>query len=789
MITGGIFQSEKTTVEGTKILMMKQCAGRQMTEPVFRAAVLLALCSLSFGADVHQALKTPSTSSAVLQRHKRDWKWDKLYVYEESRPKTPPEKIGKLENTFFSSSTRFILKGDGAKDIFTVNDNGDILVHAKLDRETQSVYNLSASLLNFHTGELVDKDDSFVIIVLDINDNSPVFDSDQSGFISESSSAGTSVMKVKATDADDSSTENGKIAFSLLNGTDLFNINHNGVLSTVKSGLDREKQSQYLIAVQAKDMPEHSTGNSATTIVTINIKDINDNIATFKSGRYQFNVKEDLKPGTEIGLLEVEDKDEIQNKDPTFALQSKFDEVFDIKRTKEKDGMLSLKVPLDYEKVKTYMFNVNVEEHTVSRSPDNQGPNLLKRTQIFIDVIDVDEPPVFNQTEYKFSVYEGPFKNPVIGAVSAKDPDRASYKIRYTIEDPNCPVVVDPVNGYLSLKRTLDREQEFSYTFQVTAHEDVQNGLKSSTMVSLKVLDINDNAPELTNGSYVYVCENDKPNTIIGTIGAYDKDENSGRFRFTLAKKSSNFSLYDNQDNTASIVLKQGGFSTEDSVEYVLEIEIADGGTPEQKSINLLQIKVCTCQSGRRVEYCMSYARTGMSVSALLAILLCIVTILVIVILIVLRRRYQKEVLVTKASGEIHEQLVRYDEEGGGEMDTNGYDVSILSSACHDSSFRPGAGPALYAKVKKPPACKGDMAMMIEVKKDEADRDRDGIPYDTLHIYGYEGTESLAGSLSSLDSSSSGSNLDYDFIHEWGPRFRTLAQLYGVDGSDSDSSY
>lgn len=58
-----------------------------------------------------------------------------------------------------------------------------------------------------------------------------------------------------------------------------------GVLSTVKSGLDREKQSQYLIAVQAKDMPEHSTGNSATTIVTINIKDINDNIATFKSGK------------------------------------------------------------------------------------------------------------------------------------------------------------------------------------------------------------------------------------------------------------------------------------------------------------------------------------------------------------------------------------------------------------------------------------------------------------------------------------------------------------------------
>lgn len=32
---------------------------------------------------------------------------------------------------------------------------------------------------------------------------------------------------------------------------------------------------------------------------------------------------------------------------------------------------------------------------------------------------------------------------------------------------------------------------------------------------------------------------------VIGIIGAHDQDENSGRFRFALAKKSSNFSLHD----------------------------------------------------------------------------------------------------------------------------------------------------------------------------------------------------------------------------------------------------
>ncbi len=45
--------------------------------------------------------------SRVLQRHKRDWKWDKLYVNEEMPPKNPPETIGKVKGlnnyTFYES--------------------------------------------------------------------------------------------------------------------------------------------------------------------------------------------------------------------------------------------------------------------------------------------------------------------------------------------------------------------------------------------------------------------------------------------------------------------------------------------------------------------------------------------------------------------------------------------------------------------------------------------------------------------------------------------------------------
>nr|XP_055033075.1 cadherin-11-like [Misgurnus anguillicaudatus] len=384
-------------------LMMKHSAWRQMTG--FWAGFLLILCT---SMDLNQALKHPSMHGRVLQRQKRAFKWDKLYVFEEMDPKILPEKIGKLENTLYGKHTRYIMTGEGANEIFIVNDAGDIFVNAKLDREKQKSYKLSASLIDINTGTLIEKE-FLEITVLDINDNTPVFPPDLSGSINESSKAGTKVMTVKATDADDPTTPNGQIEYKLLNGTDLFQINSEGVISTLKSTFDQEKQNQYLIEVQANDMPGSRAGNTATTIVTINI-----------------------------------------------------------------------------------------------------GPTDV-RAQVIINVIDVDEPPVFNQTEYKFCIYEGPFNNPVIGGVSARDPDKIGHKIRYSIEDPDCPVSVDPVQGHLSLKRQLDREQDSSYTFQVIAQEDMPNGQKSYAMVNLKVLDINDNAPKLTNMSYAYVCESDTP--------------------------------------------------------------------------------------------------------------------------------------------------------------------------------------------------------------------------------------------------------------------------------------
>ena len=81
-----------------------------------------------------------------------------------------------------------------------------------------------------------------------------------------------------------------------------------------------------------------------------------------------------------------------------------------------------------------------------------------------------------------------------------------------------------------------------------------------------------------------------------------------------------------------------------------------------------------------------------------------------------------------------------------------------------------------------------DVDDFIKTRIAEADCDPTAPPYDSIQIYGYEGRGSLAGSLSSLESVTTESDLDYDYLQSWGPRFKKLADLYGTkEGSIDDA--
>ena len=59
-------------------------------------------------------------------------------------------------------------------------------------------------------------------------------------------------------------------------------------------------------------------------------------------------------------------------------------------------------------------------------------------------------------------------------------------------------------------------------------------------------------------------------------------------------------------------------------------------------------------------------------------------------------------------------------------------------------------------------------------------------PYDDLRHYAYEGDGNSGGSLSSLNSGEDDADLEFEYLHNFGPRFKKLADMYGRE-SDSDS--
>ncbi|KAB0369555.1 hypothetical protein FD755_018548 [Muntiacus reevesi] len=243
--------------------------------------------------------------------------------------------------------------------------------------------------------------------------------------------------------------------------------------------------------------------------------------------------------------------------------------------------------------------------------------------------------------------------------------------------------------------------------------------------------------------------------------------------------------------NTASILTRRRRFSRSVQDVYYLPIMVSDGGIPSLSSSSTLTIRVCACERDGRVRTCHAEAflsSAGLSTGALIAILLCVVILLAIVVLFITLRRSKKEPLIISEE-DVRENVVTYDDEGGGEEDTEAFDITALRnpSAAEELKYRRDIRP----EVKLTPRHQTlstlesiDVQEFIKQRLAEADLDPSVPPYDSLQTYAYEGQRSEAGSISSLDSATTQSDQDYQYLGDWGPEFKKLAELYGETESE-----
>ncbi|XP_068998297.1 cadherin-7-like [Embiotoca jacksoni] len=686
--------------------------------------------------------------------------------------------------------------------IFTIDeDTGDIHATKRLDREQQAYYTLRAQARDRNTNLPVEPESQFIIKVQDINDNEPKFlDGPYTARVAERSPVGTSVVTVVATDADDPTYGNSaRLVYSILQGQPYFSVEpKTGVVRTALPDMDREMRDRYLLVIQAKDMTGQMGGLSGTTSVTVTLTDVNDNPPRFSRKSYQFGIPESVLVSAVVGKIKALDLDVGTNAEMDYRiLDGDGLGTFRILTDPDtQEGLLTLHKTLDFETKSTYTLRVEASNRDVDTRFLSVGPFRDVAT-VRLLVENVDEPPVFSSSASRMVVSEAAPVGTDVGSVSAHDPDASNSPIRYSIDrktDVDRYFDIDSSSGLITTNRRLDREISVLHNITVVATEILDKSQVGKAVVLVSVTDVNDNAPSFAIEYQTFVCENAQPGQIIETLSAVDPDEpeNGHHFLFSLAAGNLNFTLTDNNDNTASVLTRRAGFLQQDQPVHFLPVVISDGGSPTLSSTNTLTVTVCECDlQGNRRRCNQGASRLladGLSTAAAV-LLTCVLTLLGVVMVTVAIRRRRSEPPFMDDEREIRENIVRYDDEGGGEEDTEAFDMFALRHLNQTKLIERAAVAAVAVAAEPPlvprtPESRTDNNWLfqefIRDKLQEADLDLTAPPYDSLQTYAFEGSGSAAESLSSLDSLNSlESEQRYDFLSEWGPRFRKLADLYG----------
>ncbi|NXG04380.1 PCDB4 protein, partial [Sakesphorus luctuosus] len=331
------------------------------------------------------------------------------------------------------------------------------------------------------------------IVVLDVNDNAPVFTQERfTAQVLENVPEGSVVLSVLATDRD--TGVNGDITYEFSQAVDqsdsLFEIEPKlGDIKLTKP-LDFEVADTHELSVRATD----GGGLSAICKVLVEVLDVNDNAPELMVSSFSSPLPENSVPGTVVALFSVRDRDAGANGKISCALQDQL--FFSLRPAYNKYYELVTVSALDREETAQYILTVTAAD---------AGSPPLTTTQTFtVEISDVnDNAPVFNQTSYTMYVRENNVPSVLVGAVSAADADVGlNAKVTYSLspvqatEQPLCSCIsVNSENGQVFVLRPLDYEKMRQTEVTVSASDAGSPPLRANVTVRLVVVDENDNAP------------------------------------------------------------------------------------------------------------------------------------------------------------------------------------------------------------------------------------------------------------------------------------------------------
>ncbi|XP_072347533.1 cadherin-23 isoform X6 [Scyliorhinus torazame] len=382
---------------------------------------------------------------------------------------------------------------------FRINTrSGEITTTSFLDREMKFEYILIVRAVD---GGVANNQKTGIatvnITLLDINDNRPVWkDEPYLANVVEMSPIDTDVIIVSAFDPD--LAENGSVVYTINPPNPFYRINrHTGKIRTSGVVLDRENMDasdaelmrKIIVSVTDKGRPPLLA--SSSTIVTVNLLDLNDNDPVFQNLPFTAEVPEDLRVASSIFQVVVLDPDESSNGMVTYSMEvgmPRLDFVLN-----SSTGLITSTAVLDRERISEYYLRLIA-------SDGGMVPRISTST-LTVRVLDInDEVPTFHPTIYDISLSEDVPRDHEVVRLNCTDADTGlNAELSYFITGGNDDgkFSVGFRDAMVRTVVTLDRETQVSYTLILEAIDNGPAGSRKTgtATVYVTVLDVNDNRP------------------------------------------------------------------------------------------------------------------------------------------------------------------------------------------------------------------------------------------------------------------------------------------------------
>ncbi|XP_012875739.1 PREDICTED: protocadherin gamma-A3-like [Dipodomys ordii] len=312
--------------------------------------------------------------------------------------------------------------------------------------------------------------------------------------------------------------------------------------------------------------------------VEVDIKDINDNAPSFPTEELEIKIGELTVPGTRFPLKTAFDPDVGTNSLQNYKLSPT--DYFSLVVNTGSDGAkypeLVLERSLDREKKEVHQLDLTASD----------GGDPVRSGTLCIQVIVLDandNPPVFTQPEYHVSVLENVPVGTRLITVNATDPDEGfNAQVSYILDKMPGKIAqifqLNSATGDLSTLKSLDYEEAMSYEIKLEAQDGP--GLFSRAKILVTVLDVNDNAPEVTITSLTgSVPEEAATGTEIALINVHDRDSGQngqvsvsvlGNLPFNLEKSVGQYYR----------LVTAGSLDREQVPQYNISLRATDGGSP-----------------------------------------------------------------------------------------------------------------------------------------------------------------------------------------------------------------